>query len=76
LLWRIVLRSEEMADGRVLLGCAYSADDRRTVRLLVKRPLHPQLVELRSSIMISLLMFAMSASIWGAVYLLNSALLR
>jgi hypothetical protein len=64
-----------MADRRVLLGGAYSADDRRTVRLL-ETPLHPRLVELRSSIIIPLLMLAMSASIWGAVYLLNSALLR
>lgn len=50
--------------------------DRLPERPLGKRALHPRLVGLRSSIVISLLMLALSTAVWGAVYLLNSATLR
>jgi hypothetical protein len=44
--------------------------------LLRKRALHPRLIRLASVIGISLSMFVLSAAVWGAVYLLNSARLR
>ena len=57
-------------------GGAYSADDRPAARLLVKPPLHERLARLRSVFVISLLMLAAWATVWGAVYLLNLTGLR
>jgi hypothetical protein len=50
--------------------------DRLPGRPLGKRALHPRLVGLRSSVVISLSMLVLSTAVWGAVYLLNSATLR
>jgi hypothetical protein len=65
-----------MADRRVLLGGPYSADDRRTVRLLVKGPPPSAAGRMRFFLVTSLVMLVLSTGIWGAVYLLDSALLR
>jgi hypothetical protein len=51
-------------------------NDRRLVRRLMKSPLLARLVRLWSVIAISLFMLVLSAAVWGAVYLLNSARLR
>jgi hypothetical protein len=45
-------------------------------RPLRKRALLPRLIRLASVIVISLLMLVLSVTVWGAVYLLNSARLR
>ena len=58
------------------VGGAYSADDQPAARLLVKPPLRQRLARHRSVIVISLLMLALSAAVWGVVYLLNLVVLR
>jgi hypothetical protein len=64
-------------DGyRVLLGARTATDDRRLVRLLMKSSLRARLSRLGSVIAILLFMLVLSAAVWGAVYLLNSARLR
>ena len=58
------------------LAAAGDLRDRLPGRPLGKRALHPRLVGLRSSVVISLSMLVLSTAVWGAVYLLNSATLR
>jgi hypothetical protein len=75
---RIGNRCQGRGDGRYpsFGGDAHAANVWHMVRLLMKSPLRARLVQLRSVIAISLSMLVMSAAVWGAVYLLNSALLR
>jgi len=63
-------RAEEMADTGVPMRALTPEDDRRMIRLLMKPTLHARL---RSFIVVLLLMLVLSVTVWGAVYLLNSA---
>lgn len=65
-----------MLDNQALLRGADCGYNQPSFRPPGKRAIHPRLVGLRSVTVTSFVMLMLSAAIWGAVYLLNSGVLR
>ena len=65
-----------MANSRLPFRARTSADDRPAARLLVEPSLRQRLARSRSVIVISLVMLASWAAVWGVVYLLHLTGLR